>query len=178
MSETGAELVEETQAESDEDVIQYLTFCLTTNVVGVPLKSVKEVMGVKPITLLPRTPKFMRGVINLRGQIVPVIDLKLKFGMGSTEFTVDSCIIIIEVSINEQPILIGALADSVKDVVESHSNNMDPAPKMGAAMDSKFILGMSKYENEFFTTLNIDVLFSIEELMEGAQTGIISASIN
>ena len=97
--------------------------------------------------------------------------------MDVTEFNVDTCIIIIEVQTNEQPILIGALADSVKDVVELSGNTIDPAPKMGAAMDSKFILGMSKHENEFFTILDINVLFSIEELMEGAASDIISASV-
>ena len=171
------DVIEERVTVTEEIVTQYLTFCLNTHVVGVPLKSVKEVMGIKAITLLPRTPEFMRGVINLRGQILPLIDLKLKFGMGRSEFTVDSCIIIIEVQINEQAILIGALADSVRDVVTSQGINIDPAPKMGAAMDSKFILGMKKHEDEFFTILDISVLFSIEELLVGADTKVVSASI-
>ncbi|WP_019026930.1 chemotaxis protein CheW [Colwellia piezophila] len=169
--------VEERVTAVEEIVTQYLTFCLHTHVVGVPLTAVKEVMGIKAITLLPRTPEFVRGVINLRGQIIPLIDLKLKFGMGKCEFTVDSCIIIIEVHINEQAILIGALADSVRDVVTSQGLNVDPAPKMGAAMDSKFILGMQKNEDEFFTILDISVLFSIEELLVGADTNVVSASI-
>ncbi|NQZ21866.1 MAG: purine-binding chemotaxis protein CheW [Colwellia sp.] len=181
MSETNVELIDKTSVEESEEleesIVQYLTFCLQMHVVGVRLKSVKEVMGVKSITTLPRTPKFVRGVINLRGQIVPVIDLKLKFGMGITDFTVDSCIIIVEVQINDEAMIIGALADSVKDVIELQEENIDPAPKMGAAIDSKFIVGMSMQENDFFTILNTQVLFSIDELMEGADSGTVSASV-
>jgi purine-binding chemotaxis protein CheW len=129
------------------------------------------------MTTLPRTPKFVRGVINLRGQIVPVIDLKFKFGMGITDFTVDTCIIIVEVKINDEAMIIGALADSVNDVIELQENNIDPAPKMGAAIDSKFIVGMSMQENDFFTILNTHVLFSINELMEGADSGTVSALV-
>ena len=161
----------------EDDAIQYLTFCLNTHVVALPLKSVKEVMTVKAITLLPRTPEFIRGVINLRGQIVPVIDLKLKFNMGITQFVVDTCIIIVEVSIDGRKMLFGALVDAVRDVVESTINNADPAPKMGSAMDAKFILGMDKYADEFFTILDLNVLFSIEQLLDGADTTVISASV-
>ena len=171
------DLVKEEPITVEDSITQYLTFCLNTHIVGVPLKAVKEVMGVKAITLLPRTPEFMRGVIYLRGQIVPLIDLNLKFGMGITEFSIDSCIIIIEVDINNQAILIGVLVDSVRDVIASHVNNIDPAPKIGAAMESRFILGMDKYEDEFFTILDIGVLFSMEELMMGADTKGISASV-
>lgn len=163
--------------EETAEIFQYLTFCLAEHVVGVRLTAVKEVMGIKTITILPRTPEFMRGVINLRGQIIPVIDLRLKFDMAVSDFTVDSCIIIIEVNLNDKAILVGALADSVRDVVELSIENVDPAPKMGGAMDSKFIAGMSRHDDEFYTMLNINTIFSIDELLVGADTGTISASV-
>ena len=177
MSSDAVEKVEESALIVDDEVVQYLTFCLAENVVGIRLTAVKEVMSIKAITLLPRTPDFTRGVINLRGQIIPVIDLRLKFGMGATDFTIDSCIIIIEIGIDDESFFVGTLADSVKDVVELKSENIDSAPKMGGAMESKFIIGMSRHEDEFFTMLDINVLFSTEELLVGSDTGVVSASV-
>ena len=164
--------------ETADEALQYLTFFLRDDIVGIDLKQVKEVLEVKGITILPRTPDYMRGVINLRGQVIPVIDLKLKFDMGSTEFTVDTCIIIVEIEIDEEPVMVGALADSVRDVVDLLANEIDPAPKMGSSIDAKFIFGMGRHDDEFISMLDLTTLFSMEELLVGAATGPVSSQIN
>lgn len=167
-------------ASSDDDmadVCQYLTFRVDGDTLGVKLEEVKEVIEIRTITALPRTPNYVRGVINLRGQIIPVIDLKLKFSMGLTEFTVDSCIVLIEMSINDDVQFVGALADSVREVVDMFPKDISQPPKMGSSVDVKFVAGMGRHEDEFFTVLNTATLFSMDELLAGSVTGPVSSQI-
>ncbi|PCK07545.1 MAG: chemotaxis protein CheW [Alteromonadaceae bacterium] len=175
MSESGA-LIKE--IEDDSVWLQYLTFHLDSDILGVELKEIKEVLEVKELTILPRTPDYMRGVTNLRGQLIPVIDLKSKFGMGLTEFTIDTCVIIVEITVNDEIMSVGALVDSVRGVVEFTQSAIDPAPKMGSSIDVRFILGMGKHDNEFFSILDIPALFTIEELSAGEAMGPVSSQIN
>lgn len=159
------------------EVTQCLTFFLDDDVIGIDLKKIKEVLEIKDITLLPRTPDFMRGVINLRGQVIPIVDLKLKFGMKKTEFTVDTCIIIIEANIGDESIVMGALADSVRNVADFSDSNREPVPRMGSGIDSKFVACMVRHEDEFFSFLDLNSLFSTEELLMGTATKPVSSTI-
>ncbi len=144
---------------------QYLTFDLEDDIYGLNISGIKEVLDNRDITKLPKTPDFMRGVINLRGQVVPVIDLKLKFGLAETEFTVDTCIIIVEVELEGgEHTLLGVLADSVREVIELLPDDIDPPPKIGTGVDAAFIYGMGKYDDDFIIIINVKRLFTIDEL--------------
>jgi purine-binding chemotaxis protein CheW len=107
---------------------------------------------------------MMIGVINLRGSVVPVIDLRLKFGMGMSERTVNTCIIIIEVAIDDEITLIGALVDSVKEVMDMDSDHIEPPPKIGTQLNTEYIKGMGKQNEQFVIILDIEKIFSVDEL--------------
>ena len=144
---------------------QYLTFKLDEEVYAIDIKQVREVLDFTKITKVPGMPDFMRGVINLRGGVVPVIDLRLKFDMSATEKTVDTCIIIIEINIDGDITLLGALADSVQEVLDLEQDQIEPAPKIGTRLKTEFIKGMGKKKEEFIIILDIDRVFSVEELV-------------
>lgn len=143
---------------------QYLTFFLDEDLFALDIASVREVLDYTNITRIPKTPEFMRGVINLRGKAVPVVDLRLKFGMGETERTVNTCIIIVEVEIDGEKTIMGALADSVQEVFELDPETIEPPPKLGTKIRSDFIKGMGKYNDKFIIILDINKVFSVEEL--------------
>lgn len=146
-------------------MVQYLSFDLSDDVYALNISSIKEVLDNRDITKLPQTPDFMRGVINLRGQVVPVIDLNIKFGMEETQFTLDTCIIIVEVELEDGTnTLLGALTDAVHEVVELGRDDIDPPPKLGMSVDSAFIYGMGKHNDEFIIILDVKRLFTIAEL--------------
>jgi purine-binding chemotaxis protein CheW len=143
----------------------YLTFTLQGERYAVDVSKVREVLELTKITKVPKTPDFMRGVINLRGSVVPVIDLKLKFGMGTTEQTIDTCIVVMEVSIEQGEItVLGSLADSVNEVIEMDPDQIEPAPEIGTSMNTEFIKGMGKQEEDFVIILDIDRVFSEEDM--------------
>ena len=143
---------------------QYLSFTLGDEIYAVDIAKVREVMDFATITKVPRTPEFLRGVINLRGNVVPVIDLRLKFGMSKIEKTVNTCIIIIEVFLEGETLVLGALADSVQEVFELEPDQVEPAPKLGTRLNTEFITGMGKRDDKFIIILNINRVFSIDEL--------------
>lgn len=144
---------------------QYLTFKLDEEIYAIDIKQVREVLDFTEVTKVPRMPDFMRGVINLRGGVVPVIDLRLKFDMSATEKTVDTCVIIIEISIDGTATLLGALADSVQEVLDLDQDQIEPAPKIGTRLKTEFIRGMGKKNDAFIIILDIDRVFSAEELV-------------
>jgi len=144
---------------------QYLTFKLDEEVFGLAIGKVREVLDFTTVTRVPQTPEYMRGVINLRGSVVPVIDLNLKFGLKKTEKTVNTCIIIAEIEMDSEVIILGALADSVQEVVELEPDQIEPAPKIGTKLNTEFIKGMGKHEEVFVILLDIDKVFSYEELV-------------
>jgi purine-binding chemotaxis protein CheW len=147
-----------------DQIAQYLTFRLGEEVFALEISQVREVLDFTQITRVPRMPEFMRGVINLRGSVVPVVDLRLKFGMSATERTVNTCIIIVEVSIDGERSLLGALADSVQEVIELEAGQIEPAPRLGASIRADFIRGMGKRDDHFVIILDVDRVFSNEEL--------------
>ncbi|MGE4560371.1 MAG: chemotaxis protein CheW [Desulfobulbus sp.] len=148
------------------DTNQYLTFKLQDEVFGLAIGKVREVLDFTSITKVPRTPDYMRGVINLRGSVVPVVDLHLKFGLEPSEKTVNTCIIIVEIDMEGEITVLGALADSVQEVVELEPEQIEPAPKIGTKLNTEFIKGMGKRDEEFIILLDIDKVFSNDELAQ------------
>jgi purine-binding chemotaxis protein CheW len=146
------------------DTRQYLTFQLNEEVFAVDVSHVREILEFSTVTKVPKTPEYMRGVINLRGSVVPVLDMRLKFGMTQTEKTVDTCIIVVEVSFDGETTIIGALVDSVQEVFEMEPEQIEPAPKIGIQLKTEFIKGMGKRDDSFIIILDIDKVFTSEEL--------------
>ncbi|NTW88612.1 MAG: purine-binding chemotaxis protein CheW [Desulfobulbaceae bacterium] len=148
------------------ETVQYLTFKLADEIFAFDVAKVREILELTTITKVPQTPEFMRGVINLRGSVVPVIDLKLNFSMQRTEQTINTCIIVVEVNLHGEAIVLGVLADSVQEVVEMEPNLIEPAPKLGTKLNTEFIKGMGKVGENFVMILDIDRVFSADELTE------------
>lgn len=143
---------------------QYLTFKLSGEVFAVDVAKVREILELITITKVPQTPDFMRGVINLRGSVVPVVDMRLKFGMPETERTVNTCIVVVEVCCEGETLVLGALADSVQEVFELEPEQIEPAPKIGTRINTDFILGMGKSDGGFIMILDIDKCFTEDVL--------------
>lgn len=163
------------------DVGQYLSFILDNEIYAIDIAQVREVLDLARVTHVPRMPEFMKGVINLRGGVVPVVDLRIKFGMHIMEDTVNTCIVIIEVPIDGEMTLLGAIADSVKEVITIEPEEIEPAPKLGTRLHTEFIKGMSKREDDFIILLDINRVFSMEELshVQGAHDlGVITENHN
>ena len=148
------------------ETVQYLTFNLADEIFAFDVSKVREILELTSITKVPQTPDFMRGVINLRGSVVPVIDLRLNFGMQCTEQTVNTCIIVVEVVLQGETIVLGVLADSVQEVVEMEPDLIEPPPQLGTKLNTEFIKGMGKVENDFVMILDIDKVFSAEDLID------------
>lgn len=146
------------------ETTQFLTFKLSDEIYALDIGKVREVLDLTTITKVPRTPEFMRGVINLRGSVVPVVDLRLKFGMSLTERTVNTCIIITEVTVDGDTTVLGALADSVQEVIELGQAHISAPPKIGTKLKTEFIKGMGRRDDRFIMILDIDKVFSTEEL--------------
>jgi purine-binding chemotaxis protein CheW len=151
-------------------VNQFLTFTLMEERYAVDVGTVREVLEINAITRVPKSPEYMRGVINLRGAVVPVIDLKLKFGMGRTEKTVDACIIVTEVRIDAEEVVLGILADAVQEVVELDGASMEPPPRIGTRLDTGIIRGMGKHDGGFLIILELDKVFSGLDLNKAADS--------
>jgi purine-binding chemotaxis protein CheW len=146
------------------ETTQYLTFKLGEEMFALDIAKVREVLDFTTVTRVPRTPEFMRGVINLRGSVVPVVDLRLKFGMTRTESGVNTCIIITEVTVDGDRTVLGALADSVQEVIDLVPGDVSPAPRIGTRINTEFIQGMGKRDDRFIILLDIDRVFSTDEL--------------
>jgi len=143
---------------------QYLTFTLAEETFAIEIVKVREVIDYVHLTRVPRMPVFLRGVINLRGSVVPVIDLRLILSMPAVEKTVDTCIIIAEVNMDGEPLHLGMLADSVQEVIDIDPSQIDPPPRLGSMLNTEFIRGMGKRGEGFFTILNIDQVLSSDEM--------------
>ncbi len=146
------------------ETTQYLTFKLDEEVFALDIAKVREVLDFTTVTKVPQTPEFMRGVINLRGNVVPVVDMRLKFGMAMTEKTVNTCVIIVEIGIDGESTVLGAMADSVQEVLDLEPEQIEPAPRIGTKLNTDFIRGMGKREERFIMILDIDKVFSAAEL--------------
>ncbi len=155
---------EEQMPERTDDIDQYLTFTLDDEVFALNIGKVREVLDYLTITRVPRMPEFLRGVINLRGNVVPVIDLRYKLGMGTIEQSVDTCIVIVEIMLDGEMTHMGALADSVKEVIAIEPGQISPPPKLGIKIDNEFIKGMGKQDDKFLMILDIDKVLTANEM--------------
>lgn len=149
---------------------QYLTFKLGDELFALDVIQVREVLDVTAITKVPRSADFMRGVINVRGSVVPVADLRVKFHMSPTETTLNTRIVVMEIDIDGDPLILGAMADSVHDVMDMDDAAIEPAPRIGAKLNSQFIKGIGKHNDAFIIILDIDKVFSSEEVQLLAET--------
>jgi purine-binding chemotaxis protein CheW len=139
---------------------QYLTFKLDEEIFALDVAKVREILDFTTVTKVPQTPDFMRGVINLRGSVVPVMDLRLKFAMSATEKTVNTCVIVAELVVEGETLVLGVLADSVQEVIDMEPELIEPAPRIGTKLNTEFILGMGKHNEQFMMILDIDKVFS------------------
>ncbi len=146
-----------------ETLTSYLTFRLGDELFAANVSKVLEILEIPKITKVPRSPSYMRGVINLRGSVLPIIDTREKFGLPHTEDTISTCIIVMSVSMEGQDITIGALSDAVQEVMEIEENQVHPAPSIGSKYKSEFIDGMVKRDDQFIMLLNLDKVFSSNE---------------
>ena len=141
---------------------QYLTFVLDNEAFAVDVARVREILEYTSVTRVPKTQKYMRGVINLRGSVVPVVDMRMLFGLSEADTTVNTCIIVMETAVDGSALVFGALADSVREVMELDPSQIEPAPKIGSSIKTEFINGMGKYNSEFIMILNIDKMLPAE----------------
>lgn len=152
-----------------DETTQYLTFNLADDVFAVDVGKVREILDYVPATRVPGTPEFMRGVINVRGNVVPVVDMRLKFGMAETEKTVDTCIVVMETDLDGERSVLGALVDSVEEVFELESRHIEPAPRFGARWKTEYIKGIGKRGNDLLIILDIDRVFSNSDIAGAAE---------
>ncbi len=147
---------------------QYLTFKLADEVFALDISKVREVLDFTTVTRVPQTPDFMRGVINLRGNVVPVMDLRCKFGMAATGTTVNTCVIITEVELESEQIVLGCMADSVQEVLDLEQGQIEAPPRFGVKLNTDFLRGMGKQNDQFIMILDIDKVFSGDDLADSS----------
>lgn len=149
---------------SDESTrTQYLSFSLRGTEYAVGILKVKEILQHEQTTRVPSTPRSVRGVINLRGQVVPVVDLAAKFGLGETATTRLTCILIVEALVEGTPTVVGVLADSVQEVIELGNTDVEPTPAFGTQVKVDFLLGVGKLGKRFVLLLDLDRVISADE---------------
>jgi len=151
-------------AASGNEIQQFLTFLLGENVYAFEVSHVREILEVIPITRVPRTPEYLRGVINNRGSVIPVLDVKQKFGMGKTGKGLNTCIIVAELMLGNDALTVGVLSDSVQEVVELDAGQIQPPPKVGAGEGAEFLMGIGKKDDRFIMIMDINHLFNAQEL--------------
>jgi purine-binding chemotaxis protein CheW len=143
---------------------KYLTFKLSAEDYGISLLKVREIIGMMPITSVPRTPSFVKGVINLRGKVIPVTDLRLRFGIQEIEYTERTCIIVVEIRAAESTVQMGIVVDAVTEVLPVRAEEIESAPEFGASVDTRYILGMANMEGAVKILLDIDRVLTSEDV--------------
>lgn len=143
---------------------KYLTFTIAEEEYGIGILKVKEIIGIMPITTIPRMPSYVKGVINLRGKVIPVIDLRLKFEMAEASYTERTCIIVVDIAGGAGRLLIGIIVDSVSEVINVKGADIEETPSFGATLNTEYILGMAKSGGRVKILLDIDRVLNAEEL--------------
>lgn len=143
----------------------YLSFQLGEEMFAADVSKVLEILELRPITKVPRSPSYMRGVINLRGSVLPVLDTRIKFGLTPKDDTVDTCIVVLSVLMEGEPLTLGALVDSVEEVLELTENEIEAPPTIGSKFNPEYLKGMVKMDDMFIMVLNVDKVFSTDELI-------------
>jgi len=150
---------------------KYLTFSLANEEYGIGILKVKEIIGMMPITSVPQTPLFVKGVINLRGKVIPVIDLRLKFGMEGVKPTEKTCIVVVEIKGEKDTVLIGIVVDSVSEVLNIKGSDIEEAPSFGQRLETDYILGMAKINGGVKILLDIDKVLGSEQMAIFSEVG-------
>ena len=145
---------------------KYLTFILEQEEYGIGILKVKEIIGMMPITTIPRTPEFVKGVINLRGKVIPVMDLRLKFSMEAIPYSERTCIIVVEIDSDAATVLIGIVVDAVSEVLNIKESEIEETPQFGTSLNTDYILGMAKMEGSVKILLDIDKVLSQQEVTQ------------
>jgi purine-binding chemotaxis protein CheW len=143
---------------------KYLTFTMANEEYGIGILKIKEIIGMMPITTVPQTPEFVKGIINLRGKVIPVIDLRLRFGIKAIDYTERTCIIVVEIEGNAETIQIGIVVDAVSEVLNVHEANIEETPTFGTKLRTDYILGMAKMEGGVKILLDIDKVLNPDEV--------------
>jgi len=156
---------------------KYLTFGLAREVYGLEILKVQEIIGIMAVTHVPRMPSFVRGVINLRGRIIPVIDLRTQFGLPCQEDTPKTCIIVMQIRRGDHSVTMGILVDEVAEGIDLRAEQIEPAPSFGTAVNTDFILGMGKVGQKVIMLLDIDRVLAAEEVTQVEQAQIEQAQI-
>jgi len=144
---------------------KYLTLSLAGERYGIGILEVREIIGRMPITPVPLAPSFLKGVINIRGKVIPVVDLRRKFGMPQTDVTEGTCIIVVQVKGGPDRISMGIVVDAVSEVLNIRASDMEPTPTVGSSLKSDYILGIGKMDGGIEILLDIDRVLSSEEIM-------------
>ena len=150
---------------------KYLTFALANEEYGLEILKVREIIGFMDITAVPRTPDYVKGVINLRGQVIPVVDLRAKFGMQEMDVTEQTCIIVVEIESAGRKFNTGIVVDRVQEVLDISGGNIESAPSFGSDVDTEFILGMGKVGD------SVKILLDIDKVLVGAELADFAASV-
>lgn len=149
---------------SDDRAGKYLTFVIGKEEFGVAVLKVREIMGIQDITAVPQTPSYLKGVINLRGKVIPVIDLRLKFGLPSIDYTQRTCIIVVQVKSGSTTLLMGIVVDEVSEVLTMAAADIEDTPDFGANVSTNYILGMAKIKDKVKILLDINEVLTTQEI--------------
>jgi len=169
MTETTEKIDQAEKIMSDKEG-KYLTFSMAEEEYGIGILKVKEIIGMMAITTVPKTPEFVKGVINLRGKVIPVVDLRLRFGMEAIDYNERTCIIVVEIEGTSGTVMIGIVVDAVSEVLNINGGDIEDTPTFGAKLDTNYILGMAKMEGGVKILLDIDQVLSGEEISALEQT--------
>ena len=159
-----AETVDKELKEITDREGKYLTFSMANEEYGIGILQIREIIGMMPITSVPQTPEFVKGVINLRGKVIPVMDLRLRFNMDSIDYNERTCIIVVEILGQSATVQVGIVVDSVSEVLNIKQDEIEDTPTFGASLNTDFILGMAKMEGGVKILLDIDQVLSSDEL--------------
>ena len=166
MTETATQPSERVSTATKNREGKYLTFALGKEEYGLEIMKVREIIGFIEVTDVPQTPSHVKGVINLRGQVIPVVDLRSKFGMATTEVTEETCIIVVETSQGKRSFSTGIVVDRVQEVLDIKGEDIDPAPEFGSSVDTNFILGMGKVDTSVKILLDINKVIGGDNLAD------------
>jgi purine-binding chemotaxis protein CheW len=152
------------------ETCNYITFKLGGELFAIDVNQVREVLEISRITSIPSAPPYMRGLVNVRGKAIPVVDLRLRFGLPKGTDTVNSRIVVLELVLEGEAVVLGGIADSVHEVIEIEPGNIDPPPQIAMRWRSEFIQGMGRRGDDFIIILDVNAVFSSEELAVAADT--------
>jgi purine-binding chemotaxis protein CheW len=164
MRSTANAPAENSTSKTDPRAGKYLTFLIGREEFGVAVLKVREIMGIQDITAVPQTPGYLKGVINLRGKVIPVVDLRLKFGLPSIDYTQRTCIIVVQLQAPSGALLMGIIVDEVSEVLTLASADIEDTPDFGAYVETRYILGMAKVKDKVKILLDINEVLTAREI--------------